>query len=205
MTPGTPQSASVHCSMQHSTPKSTQPGRLFASPCIPKKTLAQDVWFFFTKTTAKNHLPKKTCKLCEKQGTGDGLYAPSTSCGILRDHLTHLHPVEYLEACHTNGWKPQGKLKHINVSDPDVLVNLPRFPFTIAQFRMALVAFIVGFDEMSQGKISLTVDGWDNKSMQAYVAMTAHFLRCINDSRAMHARGTLKLEGSLIAFLPMPG
>ncbi|KIJ28425.1 hypothetical protein M422DRAFT_270285 [Sphaerobolus stellatus SS14] len=216
---------------------STWPSFCFTSH--PKKTLAQDVWFFFTKATAKNRLPKTTCKLCEKQGTGDGLYAPSTSCGILHDHLTRLHPVEYLEACHTNGWKPQGKLKHINISDPDVPVSLPCFPFTIAQFRMALVAFIVGFDEsinvvecpefrtllltlrdtleekdiphrttvrrliasmykdqfarlivelrMSQGKISLTVDGWDDKSMRAYVAVTAHFLRRINDSRATHA------------------
>lgn len=57
----------------------------------------------------------------------------------------------------------------------------------------------------SEGQLSLTVDGWDNKSMRAFLGVTVHFLRRVYSPNSRHARGMLKLESGLIAFLPMPG
>ena len=55
------------------------------------------------------------------------------------------------------------------------------------------------------GKISLTTDGWDDKSMRAYIAVTAHYLERKIPPNDRNAKGTLKLTSALIGFLPMPG
>jgi len=59
--------------------------------------------------------------------------------------------------------------------------------------------------QSTEGKISLTADGWDNKSMQAFLAVTAHYIRRVSVPNAKHGRGALKLETGLVAFLPTPG
>lgn len=46
--------------------------------------------------------------------------------------------------------------------------------------------------------VALTVDGWDDKRMRAYLGVTAHFLRRMKDGKPV-------LQSALIAFLPTPG
>ena len=51
------------------------------------------------------------------------------------------------------------------------------------------------------------MDGWDDKSMRAYIAVTAHYLtrNVLIDTRSSKADGDLTLKSALIGFLPMPG
>lgn len=54
----------------------------------------------------------------------------------------------------------------------------------------------------SEGMIALTIDGWDDKEMRAYLGVTAHFMRRTNKASS---QGKLVLKSALIAFLPTPG
>ncbi|KIJ56060.1 hypothetical protein M422DRAFT_239252 [Sphaerobolus stellatus SS14] len=100
-----------------------------------------------------------------------------TSTGVLCTHLIKFHAAEYLEACQMNGGQPKVMVKELNSTTSGDLDELPHLPFMKARFQKALVEWIVGFDEYfehfsaliiemkaSEGKLSLTVDGWDNKT-----------------------------------------
>ncbi|KAF8479842.1 hypothetical protein JB92DRAFT_2837756 [Gautieria morchelliformis] len=91
--------------------------------------------------------------------------------------------------------------------------------FVNCHFKVALVNWIIADDqawdhnfrelkrELAQSvrKISLTMDLWDNKSMCAYGAVTAHYLCCGSVSTSLDGRGELALHSTLIGFLPLPG
>jgi hypothetical protein len=55
---------------------------------------------------------------------------------------------------------------------------------------------------MAEGKISLTSDIWDDKSIRAYIGVTAHYIVRVKLSAS---RSELVLRASLIGFLPIPG
>ncbi|GJJ10160.1 hypothetical protein Clacol_004386 [Clathrus columnatus] len=55
----------------------------------------------------------------------------------------------------------------------------------------------------SEGKILLTSDLWDDKSMKAYAGVMAHYAVQIKSGTC--GKGDLILQASLIGFLPIPG
>ncbi|KIJ48244.1 hypothetical protein M422DRAFT_66368 [Sphaerobolus stellatus SS14] len=135
---------SVQTVRHRSTPHSA--GRPQATVVLsPKKKQgrAKDVWFFFAKS------PKSFntfCRLCHRRKNPAGIYARSTSTGVLRGHLTKAHLGEYLEACQKYGWKATGAAKELldlDLNDGE----LPRLPFTMIRFKKQLVEWIVGYDE----------------------------------------------------------
>jgi len=58
--------------------------------------------------------------------------------------------------------------------------------------------------QLSAGKISLTCDIWDDKSMRAFIGVSAHYITRSTPTAAA-PNGTLVLEGSIIGFTPLPG
>ncbi|KIJ45776.1 hypothetical protein M422DRAFT_46409 [Sphaerobolus stellatus SS14] len=68
------------------TPQSTRSRCLFAPPKGVTKCKATDVWFFFRKPTKQNGTIN-ICMLCNRRGTGEGIYSKTTSTGVLRTHL----------------------------------------------------------------------------------------------------------------------
>jgi hypothetical protein len=63
---------------------------------------------------------------------------------------------------------------------------------------------LIHFLQNAAGKVSLTTDIWEDKSMNAYMAVTAHYLfRSSPDIRG--GKGRLELRTALIGFSPVVG
>ncbi|KAF8575471.1 hypothetical protein K439DRAFT_1623562 [Ramaria rubella] len=85
------------------------------------------------------------------------------------------------------------------LSDHDIPHRTAAIQSLIAHHHHAAHAWEVHFEEMklelkkAAGKISLTSDGWDDKSMWAYITATAHYLARPVDANLPAVKGPLFL------------
>jgi hypothetical protein len=80
--------------------------------------------------------------------------------------------------------------------------NEMRFEMKVCYSHL-IIYILLTFWQNAAGKVSLTGDTWDDKSMRAYFGVTAHYLVHVNSS--VGTNGVFILRASLIRFLPVPG
>ena len=79
--------------------------------------------------------------------------------------------------------------------------NEMRFEMKVCYSHL-IIYILLTFWQNAAGKVSLTGDIWDDKSMHTYFGITAHYLVHVNSS--VRTNSPLILRASLIQFLPVP-